>query len=85
MKLKWRLLEKEKPEDGKWIIAISKDRRVQLCRYKWDAEDHYFPSCDCDLSVEETVAWVYASEWFDSLERLQELYSDDFCSRGEKK
>ena len=62
-KPKLRLLEKEKPEDGKWILAISKDRRVQLCRYKWDAEDHYFPSSG--FSVEETLAWFYADEFAD--------------------
>lgn len=77
-KPKWRLLKKEKPEDGKWIIAISKDRRVQRCRYKWDAEDHYFPPAG--FSVEETVAWIYDSEPQEGLDEIEE-----WLEKGERK
>ena len=64
MKRKWnrvvychmQLKGKRLPEDGAWSVWKDSKGHIEIARFKFDAQDHFFPRTD-RIREEDIVAW----------------------------
>lgn len=64
MKRKWnvvgythmQLFGKNLPEDGQWAVWKDKLGHIEIARFKYDAQDHFFPQTKY-IEEENVIAW----------------------------
>lgn len=54
---KWIPVSERLPEDGKWCIFTDKKGQIAVERFKFDAENHFFPPGRF-FELEDAVAWM---------------------------